>query len=91
MKTLAVLAWGLPIDSRVSEAVSGMRESPHQGMISVYTFDAINRIYGALVGGEPPEVAPLYMQTKTVSDGYSSGADFEKAREEIIKKHGKRV
>lgn len=91
MKTLAVLAWGLPIDSRVSEAVSGMRESPHLGMMAVYTFDAINRIYGALVGGDAPEVAPLYMQTQTAREGYASGADFEQAREEILKKHGKRV
>lgn len=92
MRKLAILAWGLPINSRVNEKVAGMVETPHTGMMTVYIFDALNRILGAMAGAEPKQVAPLYMQqTEKASDGFESGADFEKAREEIIKRHGKRL
>lgn len=90
MRTLAVLAWGLPVDSRVYERIIGIKESPHKGMMAVNTVDAIMMVYCALVGEKnPPFIARQYMQQKQPTSGFATGAEFEEFRKEILKKHGK--
>lgn len=87
LRTVATLATGLRAESRTMGRIAGIVRQPHTGLTLVQILDTLN-ILAWMVGGNKsdrpkPNIAYYYEQPKT---GFRSGADFELARAEIIKK-----
>lgn len=87
---MATLAIGLRNDSRVKGEYAGI-EQPPVGITLLNVLDAINGFAYAVLGGReaPARAINAYLIGEKTKHGYSTGAEFERARKAIIDKHGK--
>lgn len=90
LRTVATLAFGLPADSRVKGKISGLKMQPMVGLTLVQILDSINNLAWAIGGGKEKPKLAIDMYYKAPEEKRKTGADFERARAELLRKiHGK--
>ena len=89
---IATLAVGLPLDSRVKGVFAGLEDQPPVGVSVLKVFDAVQNLAYAIAGGKeaPTSAINAYIRHENATDGYSSGAEFERARNAILEKKKRR-
>lgn len=87
VRYVATLAVGLRSDSRVKGELLEI-EQPPVGITLVQVFDAIQNLAYAVAGGkeEPRSLLNAYMTGEKESNGYSTGAEFERAKKAILER-----
>ena len=98
VETLAVLASGLRDDSRVRQQMGGLKVSPDT-LLLAKIYDVTNYLLwaqtedGAKGRNAPEPISNKFLiddeSTKSEYIGFRSGAEFDAAREAILKKVGK--
>lgn len=90
-RTVATFASGLRNSSRIMQKMSDMPYSV-EDMMLVKIYDTVNwlawtKTKDAEKGGRPPETmfSKIFKKEKEEVQGFDSGTEFEKAREEILR------
>lgn len=92
---LAVFVFGLPNDSRIKKKLSGLKIDLNT-VIMAGVLDRLSMILYSLAGSKgnekPETLASILLGNKKTKDkkpnGYVSGKEFEKRRQEILKRIG---
>lgn len=92
---LAVFVFGLPDDSRIKKKLSGLKVDLNTVMIAG-VLDRLSMILYSLAGSKgiekPETLASILLGNKKTKEkkpnGYVSGKEFEKRRQEILKRIG---
>lgn len=87
LRYIATLACGLRADSRIVGKMGGVKEQPPIYMLCAHLLDSVNALAWSLCGDKnhrPNSMVERIVAGQKETNGYSSVADFEKARKKIL-------
>lgn len=91
VKTLGILSAGLRENSRIRQKLEGIKADP-ETIIMAKIYDVVNTILWTKTKdaekgrNQPKSFAKLFLADEPEPASYASGAEYKKARAEIIKK-----